>query len=264
MTTRARWARRALAGALAVGALVWSLSGTGLLDPRVYARGLRNLGEFSRDFLPPDLDREVLRTLIASVGETIEMAYAGTAIGIVLALPLAVLAARSLSGAVVSGAVRGFLAVVRTIPALLWALVFVIMVGLGARAGVLALAAYTVGYFGKLYSEALEAVDPDVLEAARATGASKWQVVRHAVIPETGNALVSQVLFLFEYNVRASAVLGLVGAGGIGFYVLAYLQFFEYAKLATALLLLLIVVVASEAVGRAARKRYVTTARSNA
>lgn len=254
----------ALGVALAIGALAWSLAGTGLLDARVYGRGVRNLAEFSRDFFPPDLDRDVVRTLVGSIGETIQMAYAGTAIGVALALPLAVLAARPLSGPVVSAGVRALLSVVRTIPALLWALVFVIMVGLGARAGVLALAAYTVGYFGKLYSEALEAVDPDVLEAARATGASKWQVVRHAVIPETGNALVSHSLFLLEYNVRASAVLGLVGAGGIGFYVLAYLQFFEYAKLATALLLLLAVVVAAEALGRFARRRYVTTARTNA
>jgi phosphonate transport system permease protein len=146
--------------------------------------------------------------------------------------------------------------VVRTIPSLLWAIVFIIMVGLGPLAGVLGLAFYTLGYLGKLFYEALEAVDPEVVEAVRSTGASRAQLARHAVLPEAAHALLSQTLFVFEYNVRASSILGLVGAGGIGFYLLRYLQLLEYQALATALLLLLVAVLAIEALGQQLRRRF--------
>ena len=236
--------------------LVWSLLDLGFFDPGRLGRGLGNLVVFLGDLTPPETSGGTLATLGGALLETLQMAYVGTLLGAALALPLAVLAARPLGPAGVGHAVRGFLALVRTIPSLLWALIFVIMVGLGPLAGMLGLAFYTLGYLGKLFYEALEGVDPEVVEAVRATGASRAQLARHAVLPEAANALVGQTLFVFEYNVRASSILGFVGAGGIGFYLLRYLQLFEYQRLATALLLLLVVVLALEALSNALRRRY--------
>lgn len=184
------------------------------------------------------------------------MAYIGTLLGAIIAIPFSVLATRTFSGQVISTIVRTLLAAIRTIPSLLWALLFIVLVGLGPLPGMLGLTAYTVGYLGKLYYEAFEGVDPEVLEAVRATGTSRWQLVRHAVIPEAANPLLSQLLFIFEYNVRASSILGLVGAGGIGFYIWEHVTTFRYDAVATDILLLLIVVLAIDLASGRLRRRY--------
>ncbi len=255
-----RLTRVALAAAIAA-TVVLALREFGLFEPGRLTRGVRNVGVFAGDLWPPASSGEVVGTLLHSLLETIEMAWAGTVLGAFFALPLAVLAARPLAPTAIAVPVRALLAAVRTIPSLLWAVFFVVIVGLGPLAGVLALAMYTCGYLGKLYYEAFEAVDPDLLDASRATGASRVQVARHAVIPEAGNALVSQGLFAFEYNVRASSVLGLVGAGGIGFHIVAYVDRLQYERVATALLLLLAVVIAIDGASRALRKRFLADAR---
>lgn len=184
------------------------------------------------------------------------MAYVGTLLGALVAIPFAVLATRTITGRVASGLVRTLLAAVRTIPSLLWALLFIVMVGLGPLPGTLGIAAYTVGYLGKLYYEAFEGVDPEVLEAVRATGASRWLLARHGVLPEAANPLLSQLLFIFEYNVRASSIMGLVGAGGIGFYIWEHFQSFRYKALATDLLLLFGLVLLIDFVSGRVRRRY--------
>lgn len=253
---RARGVKRIVFVALAVGSLLWVLSEAGLFEGERASRGLRNVGIFVGDMVPPELDGGLLRTLLRSMWETVQMAWAGTVLGAILALPLSALAASNLSHPAVAHPVRALLAAVRTIPALLWAIFFVVTVGLGPLAGILALAAYTTGYLGKLFYEAIEAVDPDVLDATRATGASRLQVARHAAVPEAGNALLSQGLFAFEYNIRASSILGLVGAGGIGFYLLRFTELFEYQKLATALVLLFALVILVDALSRVVRQRF--------
>lgn len=217
---------------------------------------MRNLGLFLTDMVPPDAEGDLLAILLRSLWETVQMAWAGTLIGAALALPLAVLAASSLTPRWVALPIRGALAAIRTIPSLLWAVFMVVIVGLGPLAGILALSAYTTGYLGKLFYEALEAVDPETLDAARATGASRLQVARHAALPDAGNALLSQSIFAFEYNVRASTILGLVGAGGIGFYLLRFIELFEYTKLATTLVLLFALVLLVDAGSRVVRKRF--------
>lgn len=137
---------------------------------------MRNLGLFLTDMVPPDAEGDLLAILLRSLWETVQMAWAGTLIGAALALPLAVLAASSLTPRWVALPIRGALAAIRTIPSLLWAVFMVVIVGLGPLAGILALSAYTTGYLGKLFYEALEAVDPETLDAARATGASRLQL----------------------------------------------------------------------------------------
>jgi len=108
---------------------------------------------------------------------------------------------------------------IRTIPVLLWAIVFVILVGLGPLAGTFGIAAYTVGYLAKIYADLFEGADPEIIEAVQSTGASKLQLVRFVIIPESANAILAQVLFMLEYNIRASSVLGFVGAGGLGLVI---------------------------------------------
>ncbi len=227
--------------ALLVGAFAYALYDVGLLDAGRLWRGGRNVLEFVQGLLPPDWS--VLPTVTGAIGETVQIALAGTMLGFVLALPAALVASPAVCGPAIATVARLVLALVRTVPALLWAIVFVVAVGLGPAAGTLGVAMYTLGYLGKLYAEAFDGVDPEVLEAVRGTGVGRLQLARYAILPEAANMLVSQLLFMFEYNVRASSILGFVGAGGIGYYLLGYLQTLRYDSLTTALLVTLVVVV---------------------
>jgi phosphonate transport system permease protein len=170
-------------------------------------------------------------------------------------LPLSVLSTSTLFGPAVSVPVSLLLASVRTVPSLLWAVVFVAAFGLGPAAGALGIAAYTTGYLGKLFREAFDGVDAEVIEAVRSVGCTRLQLARYALLPEASNHLLSQLLFAFEYNVRASSILGFVGAGGIGFYMLGYLQLLQYRNLATALLVTLALVLVIDGLSGWARRR---------
>lgn len=139
---------------------------------------------------------------------------------------------------------------------LLWAIVFVILVGLGPLAGTFGIAAYTVGYLAKIYADLFEGTDPEIMEAVQSTGASKLQLVRFVVIPESANAVLAQVLFMLEYNIRASSVLGFVGAGGLGLVIQIYLQNLDYRRMATVLLLVLIIVLLMDGLSAWLRKRF--------
>ncbi len=250
------WPRR-LGWLLLAGALLFTLQDIGLLDAARLQRGSRNALSFARGLVPPDWS--VLPTVVGAIGETVQIAFAGTALGFLLALPAALAASPIVAGPPVAAATRLLLALIRTVPALLWAIVFVVAVGLGPAAGTLGVAMYTLGYLGKLYAEAFDGVDPEVLEAVRGTGVGRLQLARYAIIPEAANNLVSQLLFMFEYNVRASSILGFVGAGGIGYYLLGYLQTLRYASLTTALLITLIVVILIDRVSASLRARLLFT-----
>ena len=241
-------------GVLAAMALVASLWHLGLLDGPLLARGGRNIGVFVADMIPPD--GSVVPTVARAMVETVEIAFAGTLLGFAGALPLALLSTRVVGGRVTSMVLRAFLTFVRTVPSLLWAIIFVVAVGLGPAAGTLGLALYSLGYLGKLLYEAFDGVDPEVIEATRAVGAGRLQIARHAVLPETAHIVLAQLLFVFEYNVRASSILGFVGAGGVGFYLLGYLQALQYERLLTALLVTFVVVVVIDAGSTRLRRRF--------
>jgi phosphonate transport system permease protein len=234
--------------------LVLVLARLGFFDPGRLARGGGHLLEFLRGTVPPDL--AVLSTAGRALLESIEMAFAGSLLGFLVALPLGLLGARTLFPAPVVLPARIATGLLRTVPSLLWAVVLVIVVGLGPLAGTLALALYTAGYLAKLYAEFFEGVDPEVVEAVRGVGARRWHVARFVVLPESANQVLSQLLFMFEYNVRASAIVGLVGAGGIGFQLNVYINTLAYPKAATILLLILVLVLAMDVVSAWARKRY--------
>lgn len=230
----------------------------GFFDAELLARGAGNLVVFARGAIPPD--HEVLSVALAALLETVEMAFAGSLLGFVFAVPLGLLGARTLSPALVVLLIRLFVGAVRAVPSLLWAVTLVIVVGLGPLAGTLAIAVYTVGYLGKMYAELFEGVDPETLEAVRGAGARHWHIARFVVLPETANQVLSQLLFMLEYNIRASAILGFVGAGGIGLYLNVYINTLAYARVATILLLMLAVVLLMDAISQVVRKRYLLTA----
>ena len=249
--------RDSLMTVLVGGLLLAVLAHLGLFDAERLLKGLGNLAIFVQDTVPPDTS--VLPTVSRALLETVEMAFAGTALGFLLSVPLALLGANVLAPAPLVLAVRLLTGIVRTIPSLLWAVVFVIVVGLGPLAGTLALAVYTVGYLAKLYVEAFEGVDPEVLEAVRGVGARPWHLARYVIWPESANYVLSQFLFMLEYNIRASSILGLVGAGGIGFYLNVYINSLAYSRVAVILMLILAVVLVMDGVSTVIRRRYLLT-----
>ncbi|HEV8441007.1 MAG TPA: phosphonate ABC transporter, permease protein PhnE [Methylomirabilota bacterium] len=251
--TLSAWFRRLVALALTVAFIV-TLRNVGLLDAERLVRAARNLALFAAGLFPPD--PSTLPTLGVAMLETIQIAFAGTAIGFALALPLALLACTALFGPSITVSVKLLLALVRTVPALFWAIVFVVAVGLGPAAGTLAVALYSLGYLGKLLYETFEGVDPEVLEAVRSVGCSRVQLARYALLPEAANGILALLLFMFEYNVRASSIMGFVGAGGIGFYLLGYIQLLRYDLLLTGLLLTLAIVILIDRLSALVRRMF--------
>jgi phosphonate transport system permease protein len=254
--------RRRLGNVVVVGVLlVLGVLATLSLDIRLERlSGLANLLELVREAFPPDA---ALASIAAkAVFETVQIAFLGTLIGGAGALPLAILASRNLFGRGVTIPARLILAAIRTLPALLWAVLFVVAVGLGPLAGVLASGVYTVGYLGKLHYEAIEGIDPGPLNAIRSAGASRGQLVRHVVLPDSANHLLSQLLFAFEYNVRASSIVGFVGAGGIGFYIAGYLTVLRYQSVFTLLLAVFVTILAIDYLSVRIRDRWLVPARA--
>ena len=175
--------------------------------------------------------------------ETIKIAFVATILGFIGALSLSSFAAKNLMPMPIALVFRIILSAIRSLPSLIWAIIFVIVIGVGPLAGVLAMTFYTVGYLGKLQYEAFEGMPNDSLEVSKAMGLSHPTIFTSVVVPETGNHLLSQLMFMFEYNVRHGTVIGLVGAGGIGFYINTYLKLLQYDKVLALLILIFIVVI---------------------
>lgn len=238
-----------------VAFVVWGLSGSGLSAEKI-ARGLPSLGAMLERMLPPSLDR--IDRILESLLVTFQMAIAGCALGLVLSLPLAILAADGLSPhPVARAAARGLIAFFRTVPDLVWALVFVIAVGLGPAAGVLAIMIDTIGFAGRFFAEAMEETDKGPREALSAMGARRTGVIFSAVVPDAMPSFVATSLFCLEKATRSSVVLGLVGAGGIGVEVKVAFDLFDYDTAATIILVVFALVVAVEQAGAALRRRII-------
>jgi phosphonate transport system permease protein len=180
------------------------------------------------------------QTVIGATLETVQMALAGTFLALFAAFPLGFLAARNMTPhPYVYFAVRGALNLIRTIPDLALGLLFVAAVGLGAFAGTLALAIHTATVLGKLLSESAENIDEGVVEALRATGAGYPQILSFAVLPQILPDLISFTLYRLETNIRAASVLGLIGAGGIGYLMNTSFRTFQYQEAAAIVLVLI-------------------------
>ena len=188
-----------------------------------------------------DPDLSVLPMLGKFARETVEIAIFGTLIGAVLAIPVSFFAARNLMRRTlpttgVYFVVRAVLSVIRTVPTLLWGLLFLVAAGPGAFAGVLAISAFTVGLLAKLYSEAIESIDWGQIEAVTAAGGSPFHVVRFGVVPQVFPFFIAHTLYGFEVNTHSAFVLGFIGAGGMGFIILEFIQQFMYRATGTALI----------------------------
>ena len=198
-----------------------------------------------------------LEGYIAEIVETVGMAIWGTLLAAVIAVPLSVVAAENVAPYWLVLIVRRFLDAMRAINEIVFALIFVVAVGLGPFAGVLALFVHTTGILGKLFSEAIEAIDPGPVEGIRATGASKVQEVAFGIIPQVMPMWTSFTLYRFESNVRSASVLGFVGAGGIGFSLFQSIKGFREPKVCAILILLVVSVGMIDTLSSKLRQRLV-------
>jgi phosphonate transport system permease protein len=188
--------------------------------------------------------------------ETVDLAIFGTLFGVLMALPLAVLAASNVTPArPLYYLARGVIALTRAVPDLVWALLFVTAVGLGPFPGALALSVHSIGMLGRLFSEVIEDMDFGPVEALTLTGASRLQVFTHAVVPGVLPSLLGISLYRFDENLRSSLVLGFVGAGGLGFYLLTAMSLFQYQTVSLLLIATFILVMAAERGSALLRRR---------
>jgi phosphonate ABC transporter, permease protein PhnE len=232
-----RFALALFAGAIFYAACLWISD----VDPERLVDGIPRLIKWAKRAWPPDASE--FDVFLIRAGETVGMATVGTTLGGLLAAPVCVLAARNITpNPLVYYPMRWFLNVFRGIDSFVFALLFVAAVGLGPFAGVLGIAVHTAGSIGKLWAEAIEAVDRGPLEAAQLTGAGRLKIVGFVVLPDVTPSLVSILLYLWEFNVRASTVLGIVGAGGIGQELKNSIDLLDFPRLLTILLIILVMV----------------------
>ena len=237
----------ALAGVI-LAICVAALAVTGFFDAERLADGLPAMAQLFSEMVPPDFSR--WRVWLKPLLDTLAMSIAGTALAVLISLPLALLAAPNISPhPVVQHITRTLLAFLRSVPEIIMGILFVAAVGFGALPGVLALALHSVGMVGKFYAEAIEHVDAKPLEAARAAGATRFQVITHAVLPQVMPQLSDITIYRWEYHFRASAVLGIVGAGGIGFELIAALRLMSYDQVSAILLAILACVLVVDGIG---------------
>ncbi len=230
-----RRASRLALGLFVLAVYAWFLAATEVSFPR-FLRGIPWMADFIRRMVPPDLS--VLGSAIVGALQTLQIAVVGTTVAAVIALPLGFLSARNVVSSTLFYPVRTLLNFFRSIDTMVYALFFVAAVGLGPFPGVLAVVTYTAMTLAKLYSEAIEGIEPGPVEAITATGASRLQVLRFGILPQVLPLFASYILYRLETNIRAATILGFVGAGGIGFYVQTYLRMINYPAAAAVLLVL--------------------------
>ena len=222
--------------------------------PQDLVTGVHGMIDIIGRSMPPDVSQFVPSLMPAL--ETVDLAIFGTVFGVILAFPLAVMAAHNVTPSRPLYAVaRTLIGICRVVPDLVWALLFVTAVGLGPFPGALALAVHSVGMLGRLFAEVIEDMDMGPVEALTLTGASRMQVFTHAVIPGVLPSLLGISLFRFDENLRSSLVLGFVGAGGIGFYLLTAMNLFQYQTVSFLLVMTFVLVVGAERLSAFLRNR---------
>jgi len=220
----------------------------GLVDldfsPAKLFAGLSQLGWITLMMIPPDPGSS-LPAYLSALGETLSIALLGTTIAAVFALPFSLLAARNI---IPSGflrfPVRRFFDSIRGVDTLIWALVWINVVGLGPFAGVLAIALSDFGAFGKLFSEAIEAADRKQVEGIRASGGNALHEIRFGLMPQVLPVIAGQVLYFIESNTRSATIIGIVGAGGIGLQLAEQIRVLEWQKVSFLILMILVAVAA--------------------
>jgi phosphonate transport system permease protein len=250
--------RTPLSTLLIWGALLAALAGSWQgadMRPLDLFRDAGNMAEYARGFMPPDFAE--WRHYLGELVITLQIALWGTALAVVCSVPLALLAASNITPWWVHQPVRRVLDACRSINEMVFALLFIVAVGLGPFAGVLALWVHTTGALAKLFSETVEAIDPHPVEGIRATGAHPLAEIVYGVIPQVMPLWISYTLYRFEANVRSASVVGMVGAGGIGMVLWEVIRGFQYAQTAAVLLMLIISVTLIDVMSSKLRKRLI-------
>ncbi|CAN5698901.1 phosphonate ABC transporter, permease protein PhnE [soil metagenome] len=257
--------KSSIAVLVVLGLTGYSVAGTDF-DVLELLAGAGPAERFVSEMFPPDLSASTLQATGTGILETFQMSYLGAMIGAAVAFPLSVLGTQEIATV---GASRGerllrsvpyhlsrfVLNIFRSVPDILWALVFVVALGLGPFPGTLALAVHSAGVLGKLYSETLEAVPARPVEALTATGASDFQAFLFGRLPQAISGFISLTLYQWECNIRSATILGFVGAGGIGQEILISMNLFDYPKVATLVGATIIVVLLVDRFSAAMRKR---------
>jgi phosphonate transport system permease protein len=226
------------------------------IDPHRLWVGLPKLLHWMARAWPPDFSE--LDLLLFRAAQTVAMATVGTSLGIAIAAPLCLLAARNVTPErAIYHPARWLLDLLRGVDSFVFALLFVVAVGLGPFAGVLGIGLHSAGSTAKLWSEAIETIEPGPLEAVAMTGAGRLKIVFHALLPDVLPALLSTSLYIWEFNIRTSTVLGLVGAGGIGQDLKNAVDLLDFASLATILLIIVAMVTAIDQLSAWLRRRLI-------
>lgn len=239
---------------LLFAALAWSWRGAEI-RPLALVTDAGNMAVFAREFFPPDFTdwRIYLEEMIV----TVQIALWGTFLAVVFAVPLGILSSENIVPWWVVQPVRRLMDAARAINEMVFAMLFVVAVGLGPFAGVLALFVHTTGVLAKLFSEAVEAIDPQPVEGIRATGALGIEEVIFGVIPQVFPLWISYSLYRFESNIRSATVVGMVGAGGIGVLLWELIRGFYFARTCSVMLIIIAVVVCFDLLSQQIRKRFV-------
>ena len=223
--------------AVLLSLLTWSWEGADM-RPMALIEDASNMSEFAASFFPPDLTE--WRLYVNEILITFQIAIWGTILAIVCAIPFGIMSSENIVPWWVWQPTRRLMDAARAINEMVFAMLFVVAVGLGPFAGVLALWVHTTGILAKLFSEAVEAIDPHPVEGIRATGANALHEVIYGVIPQVLPLWVSYSLYRFESNVRSATVLGIVGAGGVGALLWEYIRGFYYAETAAVMVLIIL------------------------
>jgi phosphonate transport system permease protein len=250
--------RRSLGALLAWGAVLALLAASWKgadMRPVDLVRDAGNMAQYLADFFPPDFRewQHYLKEMVV----TLQIALWGTALAIVCAVPFGLLCAANVTPWWIHQPVRRLMDACRAINEMVFAMLFVVAVGLGPFAGVLALWVHTTGTLAKLFSEAVEAIDPQPVEGIRATGAHKLEEIAFGIVPQVMPLWISYSLYRFEANVRSASVVGMVGAGGIGVVLWEIIRGFYYAQTCAVLLLIILTVSAVDLGSAQIRKRFI-------
>jgi len=227
----------------------------GLLDARRLSEGIPSILILSMESFPPDFSDAL--SWVKPVLDTLAMSVAGTAVSILFSLPLSISAARNTTPhPLLYHSARWVLNTLRSIPELIMGIIFVAAVGFGPLPGVLALGLHSVGMVGKFFSEAIEHAGKEPIEAVRAVGAGRVQVILHGVLPQVLPQMIDVSIYRWEYNFRASTVMGMVGAGGIGFQLVASLRIMQYREVSALLIVILLMVTLVDLLGSSLRRKF--------
>ncbi|MGV2903324.1 phosphonate ABC transporter, permease protein PhnE [Microbacterium sp. AGC62] len=232
--------------------LLWSFNGAEFNFVKL-GEGAINMGEFLSRLFPPDFSN--IGTILALLLETFQMAVVGTVLGAVLSLLVAFGATSTLAPKWLYYPTRWMMNIIRSVPDLVFALMFVSAVGLGPFAGILAMTLGSIGSIGKIFAEAMEQVDRGPVVAMEAVGASKRQVIQYGILPQAAPLLTSYTLLLFEGNVRGATILGLVGAGGIGLELTTAMRMYDYGHLSAIIICIIMLVTAIDQGSALIRRR---------